>query len=73
MKNTPMFKMRTTLNKDRNEWLGYHLVRVHFSCMHEALIDHHPTFFADHASCRTFSKRVSEHDNFCLVALLEKF
>ena len=42
--------MLTALKKGRKEWLGYHLVRVYFSCMHEALIDHHPTFFADHAT-----------------------
>ena len=65
--------MLTALKKGGKEWLGYHLVRVYFSCMHEALIDHHPTFFADHASCKTFSKRMLGHECFFLVALLEKF
>ena len=66
-------KMLTALKKGGKEWLVYYLVRVYFSCMHEALIDHHLTFFADRASWKTFSKRMSGHECCCNVALLEKF
>ena len=64
--------MLTALKKGgRNGWVIIWCVFTFF--IYDALIAHYLSFFADHASWKKFSKRMSGHECCCNVALLEKF